>query len=82
MQDRSLIGTVLVAGSAVAYSSAGFFTRLIDLDTATLWFWRGLFAGLFMWTVLGPRQLFSTSRANISCSWQGGLPRTMPDGRA
>ena len=54
MRDRSVMGTVLVVGSAVAYSSAGFFTRLIDLDTATLMFWRGLFAGLFMsaWIVI------------------------------
>lgn len=39
------MGTILVAGSAVAYSFAGFFTRLIPLDVATLLFWRGLFAG-------------------------------------
>jgi drug/metabolite transporter (DMT)-like permease len=42
------LGSVLVAASAVAYSTAGFFTRLIDLDVATLLLWRGLFAGLFM----------------------------------
>jgi drug/metabolite transporter (DMT)-like permease len=73
MQDRSLIGTVLVAGSAVAYSSAGFFTRLIDLDTATLLFWRGLFAGLFMsaWIVIAyGRETFATVR---KIGWSGLL---------
>jgi len=39
---------VLLTGSAVAYSTAGYFTRLIDLDAWTILFWRGLFAGLFL----------------------------------
>lgn len=44
--------------SAVAYSSAGFYTRLIDLDAWTMLFWRGLFGGLFLtgmllWRVQG-----------------------------
>src|SRR5262249_26738198 len=42
------LGSVLVAASAVAYSTAGFFTRLIDLDVASILLWRGLYAGLFM----------------------------------
>ncbi len=42
---RRLVGLGLVAGSAVAYSLAGFFTRLIPLDVMTLLFWRGIFAG-------------------------------------
>jgi drug/metabolite transporter (DMT)-like permease len=41
-------GVALIAGSAVAYSSAGFFTRLIDVDLWTLIFWRGLFSTLFL----------------------------------
>lgn len=42
------LGTALLTASAVAYSTAGFFTRLIDLDAWTILFWRGLFAGLFL----------------------------------
>ena len=42
------LGVVLVAGSAVAYSSAGFFTRLIHVDLWTLIFWRGLFSTAFL----------------------------------
>ena len=40
------LGFVLVTVSAVAWSTAGFFTRLIPLDTGTMLFWRGLFGGL------------------------------------
>jgi drug/metabolite transporter (DMT)-like permease len=47
-QARPWRGSILVAGSAVAYSSAGYFTRLIELDVPTVLFWRGLYAGLFM----------------------------------
>lgn len=41
-------GVVLIAGSAVAYSTAGFFTRLIHVDLWTLIFWRGLFSTAFL----------------------------------
>src|SRR6266478_1554118 len=46
--SRSWLGTALIAGSAVTYSTAGYFTRLIQLDIPTLLFWRGIYAGLFM----------------------------------
>jgi len=45
---QTWFGTVLLTASAIAYSTAGFFTRLIDLDAWTILFWRGLFAGLFL----------------------------------
>jgi len=41
-------GVVLVTGAAVAWSTAGFFTRLIPLDAWTILFWRGLFGGFFI----------------------------------
>lgn len=40
------IGLLLVTGAAVAWSTAGFFTRLISLDSWTIMVWRGLFAAL------------------------------------
>lgn len=46
--DRRWLGVVLTTASAVAYSTAGYFTRLIHLDVWTMLFWRGLFAGLFI----------------------------------
>jgi drug/metabolite transporter (DMT)-like permease len=42
------LGIMLTAASAAAYSTAGFFTRLIHLDVWTILLWRGLFAGLFI----------------------------------
>ncbi|MGV8988844.1 MAG: DMT family transporter [Cypionkella sp.] len=36
------LGLLLVTASAIAWSTAGFFTRLIPLDTWTLLAWRGL----------------------------------------
>jgi drug/metabolite transporter (DMT)-like permease len=40
------LGWLIVALSAVAWSTAGFFTRLITEDVWTILFWRGVFAGL------------------------------------
>ena len=50
MQDRAhyRLGVLLVTISAVAWSTAGFFTRLIPLDAWTILFWRGIFAGAFI----------------------------------
>ncbi|MDY0881381.1 DMT family transporter [Dongia soli] len=50
--NRHRLGILMVAGSAVAYSTAGYFTRLIPLDVWTLLFWRGIFAGLFIAAIL------------------------------
>lgn len=50
------LGTALLAASATAYSSAGFYTRLIDLDAWTMLFWRGLFGGLFLFVMLAWRE--------------------------
>src|SRR5260370_40497576 len=42
------LGATLVVLSACAFSTAGFFTRLIDTDVWTMLFWRGLFGGLLI----------------------------------
>lgn len=47
-KQHDLAGTLLVVASAAAFSTAGLFTHLIALDTWTILFWRGLFAGLFI----------------------------------
>ncbi len=46
--DRPSLGALLLIVSAVAFSMAGFFTRLIPLDAWTLLFWRGVYGGLFI----------------------------------
>jgi drug/metabolite transporter (DMT)-like permease len=51
MEQRAQ-GILLIVLSAVAFSSAGFFTRLIHLDAWTMLFWRGLFAGLMILCVI------------------------------
>ena len=48
MQRQVWIGTALLAASAACYSTAGFFTRLIQADSWTMLFWRGVFAGVFL----------------------------------
>ena len=53
----------------MAYSSAGFFTRLTHLDAWTMLFWRGLFAGLMILcviaTVLGHLAAICSTTATI-----------------
>jgi hypothetical protein len=39
------LGATLVAAAAVASSTALLFTRMLDLDSWTIRFWRGLFGG-------------------------------------
>jgi len=46
------LGIALNLSSAVAYSTSGFWTRLIPLDPWTILFWRGLFAGVFIGGVI------------------------------
>jgi drug/metabolite transporter (DMT)-like permease len=58
--DRHAQGILLITLSAIAYSSAGFFTRLIHLDAWTMLFWRGLFAGLMILCVIVARERRST----------------------
>jgi drug/metabolite transporter (DMT)-like permease len=53
---KAWLGTIILTASAVAYSTAGFFTRLIAVDSWTLLFWRGVFAGLFIFAIVGWRE--------------------------
>jgi drug/metabolite transporter (DMT)-like permease len=46
--NRHAQGVVLIILSTIAYSSAGFFTRLIRLDAWTMLFWRGVFAAVMI----------------------------------
>jgi drug/metabolite transporter (DMT)-like permease len=58
--DRHTQGILLIILSAIAYSSAGFFTRLIHLDAWTMLFWRGLFAGLMILCVIAIQERRNT----------------------
>ncbi|HLW46861.1 MAG TPA: DMT family transporter [bacterium] len=52
LRGRHGLGIVLNLASAIAYSTSGFWTRLIPLDPWTILFWRGLFAGVFIGGVI------------------------------
>ncbi|MBI3197259.1 MAG: DMT family transporter [Rhodospirillales bacterium] len=52
MQRQIWLGTIILAASAVAYSTGGFYTRLIETDAWTMLFWRGVFGGLFLFGVV------------------------------
>src|ERR1700756_4749079 len=67
---RHTQGVALIVLSAIDYSSAGFFTRLIHLDAWTILFWRGLFAGLMILCVIVVRERRGTWRA----MWAIGRP--------
>jgi drug/metabolite transporter (DMT)-like permease len=57
------LGLVLVTLSALTWSMAGFFTRLIHLDSWTMIAWRGLFAaaGMVLFMLLRERRGFLAS---------------------
>lgn len=65
------LGSGLLAASALAYSLAGYFTRLIPLDAVTLLFWRGLFAGAFILLVVWLRHGRRTWPTIRGIGWPG-----------
>nr|WP_316655561.1 DMT family transporter [uncultured Gellertiella sp.] len=46
------LGLLLVTASAIAWSTAGLFTRLIGLDAPLMLFWRGIFGALALGLVI------------------------------
>lgn len=46
--ERGARGEMLVLASVLAFSTAGYFTRLIQQDVWTMLFWRGVCGGLFI----------------------------------
>jgi drug/metabolite transporter (DMT)-like permease len=57
------LGTALLAASAVCYSTAGLFTRLVETDASTMLFWRGLVAGLFLSGIVAWRERGHVARS-------------------
>lgn len=51
--SREALGVALVSAAAVAWSLTGLFVRAIDLPSATILVWRGLFGFLVMLPVIG-----------------------------
>src|SRR3954463_4439866 len=71
--SKAWLGTLLLVASAAAYSTAGFFTRLIHVDAWTLLFWRGLFGGAFLAAVVALQQRGRLWRAIRATGIEGVL---------
>lgn len=56
-------GSLAVAVAAIAFSTAGLFTRLIAADVWTMLFWRGLFGGLLILAYIVWRERANTGAA-------------------
>jgi drug/metabolite transporter (DMT)-like permease len=69
--DRRTQGILLITLSTVAFSSAGFFTRLIHLDAWTMLFWRGTFAAPMILCVMLAQQRRRTAGAMWGIGWPG-----------
>ncbi len=66
-------GSLIVAASAVAFSTAGLFTRLISTDVWTMLFWRGVFGGLLIAACIAWRERTATVAAFAAMGWAGLL---------
>jgi len=71
--DTRRAGFLLVTAAAIAFSTAGLFTRLIASDVWTILFWRGLFGGLLIVGYVVWRYRVATLRTFVSIGWVGLL---------
>jgi drug/metabolite transporter (DMT)-like permease len=72
-QSEYRLGLALVTASAVAWSTAGFFTRLIPLDSWTLLAWRGVFGALGIAAVMLAMEHRGAWRGFQTMGWPGWL---------
>lgn len=66
-----LAGVLFLVIGTVAFSSAGFFVRLIGHDAATVLFWRGIFSAIAITGGVIWREGSSTPRAFRDMGWAG-----------
>lgn len=64
-------GVFLVTMSTLAFSTTGFFTRLITVDAWTILFWRGLFGALFIAVYIVWVHRRATGRVISAMGWPG-----------
>lgn len=67
------LGLVLVTASAVAWSTAGLFTRLIPLDSWTMLAWRGIFGALGLAIVMLALERRNFTAGFRTMGWPGWL---------
>ncbi len=70
---RYLIGLALVLFAVVTWSSAGYFTRLIRVDSWTMQFWRAVFGGATALVALAVMERRNTARALAGLGRAGWL---------
>ena len=64
-------GSLAIVVAAVAFSTAGLFTRLIAADVWTMLFWRGLFGGLLIGAYVVWQERARTRAAFVAVGWAG-----------
>jgi drug/metabolite transporter (DMT)-like permease len=69
--DPARTGFLLVTASAIAFSTAGLFTRVITCDVWTMLFYRGLFGGLLIAGYVAWQHRTATPKAFASIGWAG-----------
>ena len=67
------LGLILVTASAVAWSTAGLFTRLISLVSSTMLVWRGIFGALGIAVVILAMERRNALLGFRNLGWQGWL---------
>ncbi|MEJ6784249.1 DMT family transporter [Aminobacter sp. Piv2-1] len=67
------LGLALVTASAIAWSTAGFFTRLVPLDSWTMLAWRGIFGAIGIAVVILAMERRNAWRVVRSMAWPGWL---------
>jgi hypothetical protein len=80
VRSRLCSARLLLTASAAAYSTAGFFTRLIAVDAWTLLFWRGLFGGSFLAVVVAVQERGRLWRSIRAMGWEGAAGRGLLGG--
>jgi drug/metabolite transporter (DMT)-like permease len=68
---RHRVGLIPVTVAILIWSTAGFFTRLIDADTWTLLFWRSVFGALFLLIALVRQEGQGALGAIRAMGWPG-----------
>jgi drug/metabolite transporter (DMT)-like permease len=70
MSDYRL-GLIFVTASAIAWSTAGLFARLVETDTATMLVWRGVFAAAGLAAVVVALNGRGSLRLLVAMGWPG-----------
>jgi EamA domain-containing membrane protein RarD len=74
--NESAFGVALVAAAAIAWSTAGCFTRLIPVALFAMLVWRNVFGGVFMTACVFATQRRQAVSSFLELGVVGWLPRS------